>query len=108
MIGRPAETPVTSRPRYRRALRARRRPADGETVITVISPFEVPAEREAEFTAAWKAMSEVAARLPGYRAARLHRSRGNAHFRYVGISMWDSEQSISGALAGMAGATKKE
>lgn len=68
-------------------------------MITVITPFEVPAEREAEFTAAWKAMSEVAARLPGYRAARLHRSRGNARFRYVGISMWDTEQSISGALA---------
>jgi heme-degrading monooxygenase HmoA len=68
-------------------------------MTTVITPFEVPAEHEAEFTAAWKAMSQVAARLPGYRAARLHRSRGTARFRFVGLSMWDSEQSVSGALA---------
>ena len=68
-------------------------------MITVVTPFEIPAERDAEFTAAWKAMSQVAARLPGYRAARLHRSRGTARFRFIGLSMWDSEQSISGALA---------
>jgi heme-degrading monooxygenase HmoA len=81
-------------------LRRRPGPADDGGVITIITPFEVPDGDEASFTDAWKALSAVAARLPGYRAARLHRSRGrNARFPFIGISIWDSEQSVTAALA---------
>jgi quinol monooxygenase YgiN len=46
---------------------------------------------------------EIARQCPGFLAARLHRSRGsNVRFRFIGMSMWESEQAFSDALGNPA------
>jgi hypothetical protein len=63
---------------------------DGAGGAVLISPFEVPAGEDDRFLAGWERLRELFAARQGHLGTRLHRSRGPADFRYVGVVRWSS------------------
>ncbi len=67
--------------------------------VTLINPFEVEPEREAEFVASWMQTATVFAGERGYLDTRLHRSLDpGARFRFVNVAHWSSAQSWADAM----------
>jgi heme-degrading monooxygenase HmoA len=67
--------------------------------VVLINSFEVPAGREDDFTAAWKATAEYMAKQPGYVSTRLHRAvTPDARDRFVNVAEWESEQDCKAAI----------
>ena len=67
--------------------------------VVLINSFEVPAGREAEFTAAWRATAEFMAKQPGYLSTRLHRAlAGDARYRFVNVAEWASQEDCRAAV----------
>jgi heme oxygenase (mycobilin-producing) len=68
--------------------------------VVLINSFEVPAGREADFSAAWHDSAQFMAKQPGYISTRLHRAlAGDARYRFVNVAEWASEQDCRTAVA---------
>ena len=68
-------------------------------MVTLISPLAVDSADEKEFLSGWKNLLEWLRSKDGFRAARLQRSvSSSAPFRFIGMSMWDSQAAITAAL----------
>jgi heme-degrading monooxygenase HmoA len=68
--------------------------------VILINSFEVPAGREADFSAAWHDSAQFMARQPGYISTRLHRAlAGDARYRFVNVAEWASEQDCRAAVS---------
>ncbi|EID52847.1 antibiotic biosynthesis monooxygenase family protein [Saccharomonospora xinjiangensis] len=70
------------------------RAADGDQAqgqpVTVVTAFELPAERIDGFVPRWLAHAEVLSKAPGFRDDLLHRAvEPDTHFQLVGIAHWD-------------------
>jgi heme-degrading monooxygenase HmoA len=63
---------------------------DGAEGVTLVNPFEVPARDDGRFVAAWERMRAALADQRGYLGTRLHRSAGEADFRFVDVARWSS------------------
>jgi heme-degrading monooxygenase HmoA len=63
---------------------------DGTEGVTLINPFEVPAEEDERFVAGWERAREALAGQRGYLGTRLHRSLGAADLRFVNLARWSS------------------
>jgi heme-degrading monooxygenase HmoA len=71
---------------------------DGAGGATLINPFEVPEGGDEPFLAAWRAARDVLAGRQGYLGTRLHRSLGQAGFRFVNVARWSSPLMFARAL----------
>ena len=68
--------------------------------VTLINPFEVPANADEDFIARWEKARDFLREQPGYVETRLHRSlRPDARFRFVNIALWDSPRAFQQAMA---------
>jgi heme-degrading monooxygenase HmoA len=63
---------------------------DGSEGVTLITPFEVPADEDERFVAGWGRAREALAAQRGYLGTRLHRSLGAAGLRFVHVARWSS------------------
>jgi heme-degrading monooxygenase HmoA len=72
---------------------------DGAEGVVLIDAFEVPPGADAAFAAGWERARAVLAAHPGYLGTRLHRSRGEAAFRFVAVARWSSPLPFSKAVA---------
>lgn len=63
---------------------------DGAEGATLINPFEVPEGEDERFVAGWERARAALADQRGYLGTRLHRSVGEAEFRYVNLARWSS------------------
>jgi heme oxygenase (mycobilin-producing) len=70
---------------------------DGGDGVILINAFEVPAEADEPFVAAWHQARDLLAAQRGYLGTRLHRSLGPADFRFVNIARWSSPLAFSKA-----------
>lgn len=67
--------------------------------VTLINPFVVPPDQEADFVASWRKVATALSAQPGYLDARLHRSLDrNARFRFVNVAHWDSQNAWAEAM----------
>ncbi len=67
--------------------------------VTLINPFEVPPEREAEFLARWQQATDLLRAQPGFIGSELHRSREHdARFRFTNITTWESAEHFAAAI----------
>ena len=68
--------------------------------VVLINLFEVPAEADEGFIAAWEKARDFLAAQPGYRSTALHRSLGgDAEFRFVNLAEWASPAAFQAATA---------
>jgi heme-degrading monooxygenase HmoA len=72
---------------------------DGAEGVILINAFEVPAEDDERFLAAWNRARELLAAQRGYLGTRLHRSIGPADLRFVNIARWSSPLAFAKAVA---------
>jgi heme oxygenase (mycobilin-producing) len=70
---------------------------DREGGVVLINPFEVPAGEDERFIASWERARELLAAHRGYLGTRLHRSVGEADFRFVDVTRWSSPLMLSRA-----------
>jgi Antibiotic biosynthesis monooxygenase len=70
----------------------------GTEGVTLINPFEVPADADDRFLAGWDQARGLFAEQRGYLGTRLHRSLGPADFRFVNIARWSSPLMFARAL----------
>ncbi|MEV0186625.1 antibiotic biosynthesis monooxygenase family protein [Streptomyces sp. NPDC050625] len=67
---------------------------------TLINLFQVPAEREDEFVAAWRSAAAYLATCPGYVSTRLHRAIDrDAEYTFVNVAQWASPEAFRAATA---------
>lgn len=66
--------------------------------VALIDLFEVPADQDERFLAAWERLREAVAQQRGYLGTRLHRSLAPADFRFVDITRWSSPLMFARAL----------
>jgi heme-degrading monooxygenase HmoA len=70
---------------------------DGSEGVTLINPFEVPADEDERFVVGWERARVALADQRGYLGTRLHRSAGAADFRFVNVARWSSPLMFSRA-----------
>jgi heme oxygenase (mycobilin-producing) len=63
---------------------------DGTEGVTLINPFEVPADEDERLVVGWERAREAVAAQRGYLGTRLHRSLGAADLRFVDVTRWSS------------------
>lgn len=63
---------------------------DGAQGVTLINPFEVPAQEDERFLAGWHHVRHILAGQRGYLGTRLHRSVTPTDLRFVNIARWSS------------------
>ena len=63
---------------------------DGAEGVTLVNPFEVPAGHDERFVAGLERSLAALADQRGYLGTRLHRSAGDADFRFVDVARWSS------------------
>jgi heme oxygenase (mycobilin-producing) len=63
---------------------------EGVEGVTLINPFEVPADEDERFVAGWERARAALADQRGYLGTRLHRAAGAADFRFVNVARWSS------------------
>jgi heme-degrading monooxygenase HmoA len=63
---------------------------DGTEGVTLINPFEVPADEDERFLAGWERARAALAEQRGYLGTRLHRSVGATDLRFVNLARWSS------------------
>ena len=67
--------------------------------VTLINPFEVPADQEAVFLESWRHATEFLRRQRGFLSSELHRSRDpKARFRFTNITTWESSEHFTSAI----------
>lgn len=71
---------------------------DGAGGVLLICPFTVPAADDERFAAGWNGVRELFAPRQGYLGTRLHRSLGEADFRFVAVVRWSSPLMFARAL----------
>ena len=68
--------------------------------VVLINLFQVPAEADERFIAAWKAARDVLAAQDGYQSTALHRSLSpDAEFRFVNLAEWASVAAFQAAIS---------
>lgn len=62
--------------------------------VTLLNPFIVPLDQEAEFLKNWQKTTEVYSRMPGFIETHLHRNIGvgNGTFKFINIAYWESAE----------------
>ena len=71
-----------------------------EQGVVLINAFEVPSGEDRSFLAGWERTHDFLLGQPGYRSSQLHKStQSSADFRYVNVSVWDSEQAFRAATS---------
>jgi len=71
-----------------------------EQAVVLINAFEVPSSEDQSFLAGWERAHDFLLGQPGYRSSQLHKSREtSADFRYVNVSVWDSEEAFRAATS---------
>jgi heme oxygenase (mycobilin-producing) len=74
-------------------------PGEDPGGVVLINAFEVPADGDDAFLAAWEATRHFLRTHPGYLATRLHRSLApDADFRFVNIGRYESPQAFQAAV----------
>src|ERR671925_58079 len=67
--------------------------------VVLINLFEVPAEADEGFVAAWERARDFLQGQEGYRSTALHRSLGpDATFRFVNVGRYQSPQAFQAAV----------
>ncbi len=71
-----------------------------QQAVVLISAFEVPSSEDQSFLAGWERAHDFLLGQPGYRSSQLHKSmETSADFRYVNVSVWDSEEAFRAATS---------
>ena len=71
-----------------------------EQGVVLINAFEVPSGEDQSFLAGWERTHDFLLGQPGYRSSQLHKStQSSADFRYVNVSVWDSEEAFRAATS---------
>ncbi len=71
-----------------------------EQPVVLINAFEVPSGADESFLACWERAHDFLLSQPGYRSSQLHKSvELGADFRYVNVSVWDSEEAFRAATS---------
>jgi len=71
-----------------------------EQPVVLINAFEVPSGADESFLAGWERAHDFLLSQPGYRSSQLHKSvELGADFRYVNVSVWDSEEAFRAATS---------
>ena len=71
-----------------------------EQAVVLINAFEVPSGADESFLAGWERAHDFLLNQPGYRSSQLHKSvELGADFRYVNVSVWDSEEAFRAATS---------
>jgi len=65
-------------------------------MVVLINSFEVDEADAGAFLAAWKRVSAVMERRPGFVRTRLHRALAGS--RFVNVGEWESEKAFESAL----------
>jgi heme-degrading monooxygenase HmoA len=66
--------------------------------VTLINCFEVPAARQDQFYAQWRAMNTFFRAQPGYVSNRLHRALApTARYQFVNVAVWASDAAYQAA-----------
>jgi hypothetical protein len=73
---------------------------DGREGVTLINPFEVPAEEDERFLAGWHDIRRSLSSQRGYLGTRLHRS-DDADLRFVNVARWSSPLMVARARRGV-------
>ena len=66
--------------------------------VVLINPFEVPDADDERFLEGWDRARSTLADQRGYLGTRLHRSVGEARFRFVNVAAWSSPLMFARAL----------
>jgi heme-degrading monooxygenase HmoA len=66
--------------------------------VTLINIFEVPADDEDAFIAAWEKSRDYLMKLPAHIETALHQSLHDEQFRFVNIAHWTSEEEFNDAV----------
>jgi hypothetical protein len=69
---------------------------NGREGVTLINPFEVPADAEERFLAGWHEIRRALSAQRGYLGTRLH--RGDAALRFVNVARWSSPLMFARAI----------
>ncbi len=73
-----------------------------ETAITLINPFEVPADKLDATILMWEQARDFLQQQPGYISTALHQSlASDAQFRLINIAKWDSAEAFKAATQKM-------
>jgi hypothetical protein len=72
---------------------------DGRGGVLLITPFEVPGDRDERFLSAWDAARRPLERCQGFLGRRAYRNVGSAALRFVDIGRWSSPLMHQRALA---------
>ena len=71
-----------------------------EQPVVLINAFEVPNGEDQSFLVGWERAHDFLLGQPGYRSSQLHKSLElGADFRYVNVSVWDSEEAFRAATS---------
>ncbi len=71
--------------------------------ITLINPFEVPADKLQESIIYWEACRDFLKEQPGYISTKLHQSiQDNAKFMLINVAVWESPKAFTEASQKMA------
>lgn len=73
-----------------------------DEAITLINPFEVPADKLDETITMWEQARDFLQKQPGYLSTALHQSiSDDAHFRLINIAQWESVEAFMAATKKM-------
>ena len=72
----------------------------GDSPVTLINVFEVPAGHVDEFIAGWRERAALMSTKPGFRDTRLHRAlSAQSRFPLVNVAHWESRAALHAAQA---------
>ena len=92
--------PFPAHPGLYQAVAAEQRLTNGQAMVTLINPFEVPPADDDPFVTSWDAAREQLSRQPGYHGTTLYRAvQPGTRFRYVNIAHWASADAFTSAIA---------
>ncbi len=75
---------------------------DGETTVTLINPFEVPAGKLDEAIRLWEQARDFLRQQPGYISTELHQSLSpDAPYPLINIAKWESVETFKAATGKM-------
>jgi heme-degrading monooxygenase HmoA len=93
------DMPFPAHPGLYQVVAEDRPPAEGPGGVVLINAFEVPADSDDAFVAAWEGTRRFLRGQPGYLATWLHRSLSpEADFRFVNIGRYQSPQAFQAAV----------
>jgi len=94
------DMPFPAHPGLYQVVAEDRPPGEDPGGVVLINAFEVPADGDDGFVAAWEQTRVFLRDQPGYLATRLHRSLSpDADFRFVNIGRYESPQAFQAAVS---------